>query len=404
MTAIFVPSAHARACVAVIRSLGRAGYEVHAASHLQNAIGLKSRYAKFSVIYPSVDDPGFIDWMHEYIQRHDIRMIVPVGILDGLRPAFHEFRSLLPVTNDEEVLYGCSSKTEVVKRFMVADPALGLMKNHPASSVIDLKQEITTDLLPVSETGYFIKAEGRGHPEGKEPIPDFAFVEKAGEVTNTLARMSTEWDVALVQQACSGVQIGVSVLMDEGKALAISCVRDCHTQPHSKGTMSLRETCWIPEIAEDAINRLSYLKWQGCAMCEYRYDEASGVFNLIEINFRYWQYLHLDLWAGMDFPRMQAEWFLKGTKMFDCSCRLGVVCRDTWPGEVAQLVNELRDQESGARGKVSAFILFLARFFDPRIHQDFFFPGDRFLYFHNMKNFFVEEVRHFSKGGSDRNG
>lgn len=399
MTAIFVPSAHARACVAVIRSLGRAGYEVHAASHLHSAIGLRSRYAQYSAIYPPADDPQFINWMRDYVERHDIRMIVPVGILDGLRPRFDEFKSLLPVTHDEEVLYGCSSKTEVVKRFKAADPALGLMKHHPASSVIDLESEVNADRLPASETGYFIKAEGSGRQCGDNSISDFAFVENAEKVADVLAAMSAAWDVALVQEACSGVQIGVSVLMDEGDALAVSCVRDCHIHPHSKGTMSLRESCWFQEIIEDAIRRLSYLRWQGCAMCEYRYDESSGEFNLIEINFRYWQYLHLDLWAGMDFPRMQAEWFLEGTKAFDCQYRLGVVCRDTWPGEVAQLVNEIRRPESGVVDKVTAVTLFLARFFDPRIHQDFFFPGDRYLYFLNMKSFFVEELKRLSKRG-----
>lgn len=393
MTAILVPSAHARACVAVIRSLGRAGYEVHAASHLPDAIGLKSRFANHSVVYPPADSPAFLDWMRDYVKRHNIQMIVPVGILDGLRPAFAEFRSLLPVTSDEEVLYGCASKTEVVKQFAAAPSELGLMKHHPASKIIDLSQNISVDLLLPSTTGYFIKAEGREKDASGSAISDFSFAADVDEATKVLVSMSAAWDLALVQEACSGVQIGISALMDNGEALAVSCVRDSHTHPHSKGTMSLRETCWIPEIVEDAIKRLSYLKWQGCAMCEYRYDESTGEFNLIEINFRYWQYLHLDLWAGMDFPLMQAQWFLEGTRKFEYSYRSGVVCRDTWPGEVAQLVNEMRRQGSGVSGKVSAVGLFVARFFNPRIHQDFFFPGDRYLYFLNMKNFFAEEFR-----------
>jgi len=157
--------------------------------------------------------------------------------------------------------------------------------------------------------------------------------------------------------------------------------------------MSLRESCWIPDIAADTVRRLAHLGWQGCAMGEYRYDTQTGTFNLIEINFRFWQYLHLDLWAGVDYPRMQAEWFLDGRTTFSTTPRLGVICRDTWPGEVAQLVNELRREDLSWGGKAASAWRFLARFCDPRIHQDFWFPGDRLLYWRNLAGFLSDEFR-----------
>src|SRR5690606_2672606 len=134
-------------------------------------------------------------------------------------------------------------------------------------------------------------------------------------------------------------------LMDQGRPLALSCVRDRHPLPHSKGTMSLRESCWLPDIVDDTVKRLVYLKWQGCAMGEYRYNPTTGAFHLIEINFRYWQYLHLDIFAGVDFPRLQAEWFLDGKQDFSYDRKLGVIARDTWPGEVAQLANEWKRRD-----------------------------------------------------------
>lgn len=400
MTAILVPDAQTRASLAAIRSLGRAGYDVHAASADERALGLKSRYANAAVIHPSYDDPIFRDWLRDYTGRHDIVMIVPSeGILLALRPAFDEFRKFLPVTDNQAALYRGFSKTETVRAFMDADPALGLMQHHPASTLVDLSKISSGVALPESTSGYFVKAENEkpAPAEIGSTVDGLGFAADSNEATALLDAMSQRWNAALVQEACSGVQVGVSVLMDKGKALAVSCVRDCHPVPHSNGTMSLRESCWLPEIADDTIRRLTHLEWQGCAMGEYRYEPESGAFNLIEINFRYWQYLHLDLWAGMDFPKYQAEWFLEGKRNFDVAPRLGVKCRDTWPGEVAQLVNELRRPDLPASARLGAVVGFAARFFNPAIHQDFNFPGDRAMYFRVLSQYIRSELKSVSR-------
>lgn len=396
MTAILVPDAQTRASLAAIRSLGRAGYIVHAASADEHAIGLKSRFAKSAIVHPPYDDPAFPGWARDYVALHNIAMIVPSeGVLLALRPVFDAFRNLLPVTDDQTALYRGFSKTETVQAFMDADASLGLMDHHPASTLIDLSDGPATPDLPPSSTGYFVKAEGeKPHTaDGGEQVAGLGFAADSDEATALLTSMSAGWTAALVQEACSGVQVGVSVLMDRGNALAVSCVRDCHPVPHSNGTMSLRESCWLPEIADDTIRRLAHLKWQGCAMGEYRYEPETGEFNLIEINFRYWQYLHLDLWAGMDFPRYQAEWFLEGKQDFGATPRLGVKCRDTWPGEVAHLVNEMRRRDLSRGGKLAAVIGFAARFLSPSIHQDFNFPGDRAMYFRNLSQYIRSEFK-----------
>jgi hypothetical protein len=392
-TTIFVPDAHAHACIAAIRSLGRAGYNVHAGSSSINALGLKSSFANQSVIYPPFYDPNFITWMKNYVAKYDIKMIVPSnGVLRALLPAFSDFKYLLPVTSEKEVLKTCFSKAEVVKKFMLSDPSLGLTTNHPSSSVIDLSSKVDSCLLPKSKLGFYIKAE-QLRPLGHPSSLSFAYAENSLVALDILKKMSVDWETALIQEACTGIQVGISVLIDNGKALAVSCVRDCYPRPHSKGTMSLRESCWYPEIANDAIKRLSFLNWKGCAMGEYRFDEQKGIFNLIEINFRYWKYLHLDLWAGMDFPRMQAEWFLDGKTQFENEPRVGVICRDTWPGEVAHVVNELRNKETGIFAKIITIASFFGKFFNPRIHQDFLFPGDRMLYWVNFYEYLISDSK-----------
>lgn len=395
MTAVFVPDAHARAMIAAIRSLGRAGYQVHAGSSDPGALGLKSAYAAAAVVHPSIYHPSFVPWMRDYAEQHDIKMIVPsAGVLYGLKSAFAEFKPLLPVSSDEQVVYDCFSKIKVFTAFQRADPALGLLRHHPSSLMVDLSALTETPVLPPSQGGYYIKGEERvASVAGQDAPPSLAFAPTATDAHAILRQMRPYYRTALAQAGCEGIQVCVSALMDQGKALALSCVRDRHLLPHSKGTMSLRESCWLPDIVEDTVKRLAYLKWQGCAMGEYRYEPATGAFHLIEINFRYWQYLHLDIFAGVDFPRLQAEWFLEGKKDFSYERKLGVIARDTWPGEVAHLVSEWKRPDLSLLQKLGSTLRFIGRFFDPRIRQDMSFPGDRWLLWHNFCDFVRGEIR-----------
>ena len=54
--AVLVPAAHSLGAIAAIRSLGRAGYRVHAAG-AESALGLHSRFADRYVISPPSGSP-----------------------------------------------------------------------------------------------------------------------------------------------------------------------------------------------------------------------------------------------------------------------------------------------------------------------------------------------------------
>jgi len=75
--------------IAVIRSLGRAGYTVHACASKPEALGLSSSFASHQVVCPAYDDRMFLPWLSTYVAQHGIRTIVPSeGFLLGVRPAF----------------------------------------------------------------------------------------------------------------------------------------------------------------------------------------------------------------------------------------------------------------------------------------------------------------------------
>lgn len=380
--AILVPDVQTRAQLAALRSLGRAGYDTHAVAADPRAMGLRSNYARHTATHPRYGDPAFCDWLAAYVKANGIRMIVPSGgLLSAVRDRFEEFSPLLPVAADPAVVYAGGDKIAAYDCWRAA----GLLDHHPKTLVVRAGEtpDLTGFPLPIYVKG------GRG-ADGEVVGVGFHQCRSIDAAADAIRRTLTAgYESVLVQGGVTGRQVGVSLLMGPEGPLAGNVVVDCHAEPHSKGTMSLRRSEWHQDIYDDAVRRLSALGWIGCAMVEYRRDDDSGDFHVIEVNARFWQYLHLDLHAGVDFPRLAAEWFLEGRIPPPIEPVQGVVCRDTFPGEFAWLANALRRPGSKA-ARLGAFAW---RFVDPRIHADLNFPGDRALYFREFGRFAANELR-----------
>src|SRR3546814_19972246 len=84
--------------LAAIRSLGRAGYRVHAASPRPDAIGFASRYCTTRARCPAYDDPAYAAWARGSVADHGIAAVVPGGaFLLAVEPCFAAFRPPLPL-------------------------------------------------------------------------------------------------------------------------------------------------------------------------------------------------------------------------------------------------------------------------------------------------------------------
>jgi len=89
---VMVAEAQAVGSVGVIRSLGRAGYQVHTVSDSSEALGLRSRFAARSAVSPAYPAPDFVSWLRGYVRDYGIRAIVPSeGFLFAVRDTWSEF-------------------------------------------------------------------------------------------------------------------------------------------------------------------------------------------------------------------------------------------------------------------------------------------------------------------------
>ena len=381
-----VTHAHAIGNTAVARSLGRAGYRVHALTDLADAVVLRSRFVTVPVVTPPYGSPGFADWILDYVGRHDIRVIIPSeGFLVATRSVFEQLRPLMPLPEDWEVVEESFSKTRYFDTFLRHQDAR-LRQNIPASLVVWRDQSMPTE-AHVAKLGspLYVKADevlddaGRSGGVFRCQTPQQA-LEAVGRLLRTHRGV-------LVQGPVPGVKATYNVCLNRGRLLAESMALALHEAPHSGGLTVLRRTWWHDGIRADALRRLEAMRWDGVAMMEYKWDEASRQFGFIEANTRFWAALHLDLFAGADFPRIQVEAFLGQARGEVVRPSREVTCRYTVPGDTSWLLSSLRDPAVPTARKLSRLLQFAAMFLDPRVKSDLLFPGDSRLYWLEWQRF-----------------
>jgi predicted ATP-grasp superfamily ATP-dependent carboligase len=370
-----VAEAHAVGSVGVIRSLGRAGYPVHAISASSDALGLRSRFAARGIVSPAYLTLGFIPWLRDYVRDFGIRAIVPSeGFLFAIRDAWSEFAPLMPIPSDRRVVFRALSKYEFFERLAGETP---LWRNVPPTLFVrdELPPESEYAKLPFP---VFLKADrchARGSGDG-----DIVRTVTAAEARRRTAQLLEEYDRVLVQGFVPGTKPGEYLLLWDGQVRAHFANLMTHQSPHRGGFGSLRTSWHHRALARDAEEKLRAMEWQGAAMVEYRWDPATDRFWCIELNARFWGSLHHALYAGVDFPRLLVDGFLGRSPEPAPSYRDGVRCRLIVPAEVGYVQSRLRDPDVGLGARLWTLLEFFLLCFNPRIRSDLHFPGDRMLY------------------------
>jgi hypothetical protein len=380
--AVLVPDAQSMGGIAVIRSLGRAGYRVHALAETADALGLRSRFATASAVSPTYDDSRFLVWLRDYVSRHDIRVIIPSeGMLLSLRPALPEFAPLLPLPRDPAVLYRGMSKVDVSRALASCSRPRGTI---PPSLVVE-RGDAAPDPARLGPGPYYVKGDAA-----------YALNAAKGGSVRRLTREQfhaglreslSRYDRVLVQAHVAGQGVGVFFLRWQGSLLAEFMHRRIHEVPHTGGISSFRESWWHPGIRNDALAQLEALEWEGVAMMEYRWNAATNDFHFIEMNGRFWGSLHLMLYAGVDFPTLLVDAMLGRPRALVPCAPLGVRCRYTVPKELQYVWSRLRDPELSLASKLWTIAEFVCLGLDPRVRSDLLFPGDRKLYFLRLLRF-----------------
>jgi len=390
---VLVADVHAIGMLGVLRSLGRAGHETHGYSSAAEALGRYSRFNRHPVLSPAYSDRAFVPWLRRYVDEQRIAAIVPTeAFLLAIREELDEFRPLLPLLPPASNLYRCLSKWDVLNSFSSA-PADDAVRRHlPPSVLLDAGQVPTAADLGRLAAPYWIKADAvhaRGAPDGL-----VRRAETVADALRTVADALGDYDRVLVQgHSRAPQQAGVNLLVRDGEPLLESMMLSLHDNPHTGGTSGLRRSWWHRAMRDDALARVRHLGWSGAAMLEYKWDPDSDDFEFIEINSRFWAALHLDLYAGADYPRRLLDCHLGTDGGLSTRGIPGVVSRWTLPTDWGHMLSTLRDRRLGLGRRFQAPLGFAALFLHPGVRDDLRFPGDSGLYWRQWRRFLGETLR-----------
>lgn len=379
-----VAGAHSMGALGAIRSLGRAGYSVHALSPSPEAIGLRSNFARYSEVHPQADDPAFEVWAKRYMQSHDIKLIIPGGpISPNGHPLFKEYLHLFPVESDAAVRAN-GRKYELFAGLLSGQAEH--KANLPPLLLVEFKNGLP-GLEKIERLGspVFLKFDGAHSKTNR--ADQVIRCDSAKDAFECLERSNEDYEKVVLQGYVPGTGVGAFFLRWNGQTRATFMHRRLHEMPHTGGASSLRESWWHDKILKDAEAKLAHTGWHGVAMVEYRWDPLTDKFYLMEMNLRFWGSLHLALYSGIDFPKLLAEHFLQQNNSPIPKPIIGLKCRNTIPFEIGYLVSLWRDRSVPIVRKLYSILEAIYLSLDFRVKNDLLFPGDTKLFWYRAIKF-----------------
>jgi protein-tyrosine-phosphatase/predicted ATP-grasp superfamily ATP-dependent carboligase len=326
-----------RAFLAVIRSLGRRGIEVHVGWCPREAVALRSRYvARVHALPPYARDGD--DWVQalgEICRRERFDLVIPTNdttILPLLaRRATLERDARIHLPSDEAYAI-CFDKG----RTHDFAQAHGV----PVPRQMRLALPIGADVIPAD-----------WYPIVLKPLASFTLddlqrrrfvrrVLRPEDLGRQLQHFASAREV-LVQEFFQGTGVGVEMLAHEGKPLLAFQHLRVHERP-TGGADSYRVSLPLrADMREAATRMLDALGYTGVIMFEFRMNLETGAWVLLEINGRFWASLPLCLHAGADFPYYLYQLLVEERREFPQDYRIGVYCRN-WARDVLWMRENLR--------------------------------------------------------------
>lgn len=344
MSTVLVTDCWTNKALSVVRSLGRAGFEVHAAAHTHLGAAMYSRFVRRRF---------FVSTAQELLR------LIARGPYDCVVPLEEATMRILQVREDVSRLVALPPVQSLdVASDKLATWRLATAANVPVPRSADgVGQALTELTFPM-----IIKPRRSSGSRGLARVADEA------QLQSRAADVTARFGPVLIQEAlpASGPGLGVGLIAQGGRVLNAYAYRRLREFPVAGGPSTLRETIDAPDLIGQAERLMRALEWTGVAMVEFKTDERDGVSRLLEINPRFWGSLELAAVAGMNFPLMLYQ-VTKGERVEPVQPRLGVRCRWLLPGDVAHFLSNPR--------RFSLRPSFF-RFFDARTHYDEFKSDD----------------------------
>ncbi len=348
---VFVTDGGERASLAIARSLGRRGIEVHSGEHYRMSTSALSKHVTKSVVHPDPQEDcrAFITWLEEYLQQEDYDAIYASREITTLPISYYKARlekyTRVPYPDYDRMLL----TQDKARTFRAAiEAGVPIPKTYFVESMDDL-DEIAEDI----EYPVVVKSRSKTLWKDGRPftlkVTDENYVksrEQIGGIASKILERSGK--MPLIQEYIPGEGYGVEMLTNHGEPRVLFMHRRLREYPITGGVSTMRESIYREELKEPAIQLLEKLKWHGVAMVEFKVDARDGSPKLMEVNGRFWGSLALPVAAGVDFPYYLHRLVCEGDVSPAMEYPVGVRCRWLVTGDLLWLASSLKD--GGNRG------------------------------------------------------
>lgn len=342
---IIVTDGNTRAALAITRALGQEGNQIIIGSTKIPSLASTSRFCAKSLVYPDPrkESAGFISTLCKIVKEEKPDVFLPVT----------DITTLLVVENKSDLEKYCAIPFPEYKTVQRAADKYQVMKLAeelgvpiPATIYLHSPEELDTGLpSPSSVLGQPVvvkPARSRIHTGNswRSSGVKYAYDDHHLKLILQNRGSGTEYPI-LLQERINGEGVGLFLCMDRGEVVAAFSHRRLREKPPSGGVSVLRESIPVqPALREYSERLLKALNWHGIAMVEFKKDEKTGHYRLMEINGRFWGSLQLAIDSGVNFPSMLVK-IAKGEIINPVpDYRVGVKTRWFW-GDVDVLLSLL---------------------------------------------------------------
>ena len=360
---VIITDGNQRAALAVVRSLGKAGFRCVVASPIRRSLAGVSRFAAREVVVPdALDAPSaFVHALAALSRQENAVLIMPItepSVLAVL-PERQQFAPAVIPLADGETFSTVSDKRRLLQEASalgIAVPQQTVLENAAAAKAFD----VSTVTYPV----VLKPSRSVGEQDGQRLKVGVSYASDSADLRHRLDQCSPSVFPLLLQQRIVGPGTGVFLLLWNGEIRACFAHRRLLERPPSGGVSVYCESVALDEkVLMQSRALLDRFGWRGVAMVEYKLDRASGTPYLMEVNGRFWGSLQLSIDSGVDFPNLLARVALDLPTQPAATFRVGTRSRWWW-GQVDHVLARIRRPEmrslpSGTPGMIRTLTHFL---------------------------------------------
>ena len=322
---VLVLGSEPRMCLAMYRSLGRQGLEVHGTWVAQSHPAQSSRYLHrlHDLPLPALDSDAWIEPLRALLRTHRFDVAMPasepaVVPLQQNRAAFADHPEIYLIPDDAFRVVSDKDRTKEVAR------SLGIPV--PSSHAVR-RGESLDEVLAAVTPPVFVKPSKTARASNVLE-KSFAYrVEDVQALRGYVEHLLTIEPEVLIEPIVEGIGVGVELIAADGRVLSALQHQRIH-ETSGYGSTYRMTVPLTPHLLEAAAALVRELAYTGVAMVEFRVDPDTQRWVLLEVNGRFWGSLPLAVGAGADFPFWLYRMRVEGLRSFPRRYQVGVRSRN----------------------------------------------------------------------------